>query len=377
MRVYQRGKHGFWWYRFRFSGRIVHESAKTTSKTLARDAERARRRESERNYNKVEKQVLPPTLAEASKGWLEKRVALGGSTRETYDAALKHLKAFLGTSLACDITSKDIASYQKARLAQGAAGATINKELACLSSILSDHGLWAQVRRDVNYLEENEEAGRALSRDEETARLESASHLGKHRQGHWSPIYTVTVLGLNTGLRHSEVRNLRWKNVDLKRRVLVVGESKTEAGSGRAVPLTQPAWAALDLWASRFPNAKPEHFVFPACETGRLDPHCPIANWRTAWRRACAKAGLEGLRYHDCRHTAATKLLEHGTPFAVVAQILGWSASTAGRMAKRYGHIRPEAQRLALEAIATPDLQAGVHQIGNLAGSVIKSLHAN
>ena len=43
--VYQRGKRGIWWYRFRFGGRIVHESAKTASKTLARDAERQRRRD--------------------------------------------------------------------------------------------------------------------------------------------------------------------------------------------------------------------------------------------------------------------------------------------------------------------------------------------
>jgi hypothetical protein len=47
-------------------------------------------------------------------------------------------------------------------------------------------------------------------------------------------------------------------------------------------------------------------------------------------------------------------MLENGVPIATVAQVLGWSASTAIRMAKRYGHIRPEAQRQALEGIATP-----------------------
>ena len=374
--VYQRGKQRFWWYRFRLGGRIVHESAKTTSKTVARAAERQRRRELELKYNKIEKRVLPPTLAEATKVWLDKRVALKDSTGETYQAALKHVKALLGSTLVCDITSKDIAEYQKARLAEGAAGATINKEMACLSSILSDHGMWAQVRRDVKHIEENEEAGRALSRDEEKALIQAALHVAK-RQGHWSPIYTVTVLGLNTGLRHSEVRMLRWKNVDLERRVLVVGESKTEAGSGRPVPLTQPAWAVLDFWASRFPNRKPEHFVFPACETGRIDPQRPIVNWRTAWRRACSKAGLAGLRFHDLRHTAATKLLEQGTPFAVVAQILGWSASTAVRMAKLYGHIRPEVQRLALDAVATSTIQTAVHQIDNEGESVLESKRSN
>jgi integrase len=156
-----------------------------------------------------------------------------------------------------------------------------------------------------------------------------------------------------------------------------VGESKTPAGKGRPVPLTQPAWAVLDLWTSRFPDRKSDHFVFPACENGRIDPGRPIANWRTAWRRACREAGLPGLRFHDLRHTAATKLLEEGTPIAVVAQILGWSASTAVRMAKRYGHIRPEVQRQALDAVATADIRHGVNQIVHQVKNTIQSKLSN
>jgi integrase len=59
---------------------------------------------------------------------------------------------------------------------------------------------------------------------------------------------------------------------------------------------------------------------------------------------------LAGLRFHGLRHSAA-EMLENGVPIATVAQVLGWSASTAVRMAKRHGHIRPEAQRQALESI--------------------------
>ena len=131
--------------------------------------------------------------------------------------------------------------------------------------------------------------------------------------------------------------------------------------------------------------------MFPACENGQVDPTRGIASWRTAWHRvtrgiqcpACGeiqsprkicrkveclaeirgiKDPLEGLRFHDLRHSTATKLLEQGTPFAVVAQILGWSASTAVRMARRYGDIRPEAQRQALTEVATQEIQIGVNQ---------------
>ena len=44
-------------------------------------------------------------------------------------------------------------------------------------------------------------------------------------------------------------------------------------------------------------------------------------------------------RFHDLRHTAVTRLLESGTPYPVVASMMGWSAATAIRMARRYGHI--------------------------------------
>ena len=57
---------------------------------------------------------------------------------------------------------------------------------------------------------------------------------------------------------------------------------------------------------------------------------------------------LAGLRFHDLRHSAATKMLENGVPHPTVAQVMGGQPLTTIRMAKSYGHIRPEAQRQAL-----------------------------
>ena len=48
-------------------------------------------------------------------------------------------------------------------------------------------------------------------------------------------------------------------------------------------------------------------------------------------------------RFHDLRHTAVTRLLEAGISYPVVASMMGWSAATAIRMAKRYGHIGSQA----------------------------------
>ena len=71
--VYQRGKLKTWWYRFRFGGRIVHESARTQSKTVAREAEKQRRRGLEESWDQISKRTLPPAFAKAAAAWLEVR----------------------------------------------------------------------------------------------------------------------------------------------------------------------------------------------------------------------------------------------------------------------------------------------------------------
>src|SRR5215469_4468304 len=97
--IYRRGKKGTYWIRFRFAGRFVHESTRTSNKNLARDAERQRRHELAETFNGVQKRTLPPTMSQASKRWIDKRAGLAPATRETYEAALVHVKARLGTLL--------------------------------------------------------------------------------------------------------------------------------------------------------------------------------------------------------------------------------------------------------------------------------------
>ena len=59
-------------------------------------------------------------------------------------------------------------------------------------------------------------------------------------------------------------RLLRWDQVDLVRRTVRVGKSKTEAGTGRVIPLNDKATKVLKFWADQFPDRKPEHFTFPS-----------------------------------------------------------------------------------------------------------------
>jgi hypothetical protein len=131
------------------------------------------------------------------------------------------------------------------------------------------------------------------------------------------------------------------------------------AGTGRVIPLNERARMALQTWATNFSKRKPEHFVFPCEHYGfagdkphakTMNPNVAVGDISTAWESAKAKAGVVS-RFHDLRHTACTRLLERGASLSVVASIMGWSASTTAKMAKRYGHIGSDVQRAALDAL--------------------------
>jgi integrase len=84
-----------------------------------------------------------------------------------------------------------------------------------------------------------------------------------------------------------------------------------------------------------------------------------MKSFRTAWRNAAKTAGLEGLRFHDLRHTAITKLAE---TLASEQTIMAIAGHVSRKMLEHYSHIRMEAKRIALDAIAQPVFQTVVAQ---------------
>ena len=267
--IYRRGKNGIYSYRFRFAGRMIHESARTTSKTVAREAERQRRRELEERINGIKKRGLPPTFESAAKGWLAGRAhAVAHNTQSVARLALKRLLPVFGAKLLCDIAPRDIEDYQRKRLQCGTQSRTVNIEVATLRQILKGNDLWLPFSNKVRMLRERRDVAKALTPEQErtllrvTAEADSACH-------------TATLLALNTAMRKDEIRRLQWAQVDFDKRTLVVGHSKTEAGTGRLIPLNAVAFDALARWAGRFPETKSVHFVFPWCENRQIDPTRP------------------------------------------------------------------------------------------------------
>ena len=364
--LYPRGKARTWWYRFRFGGRTIHESAKTQSKTVAREAEKQRRRKLEESWNQITRRTLPPTFEKAASEWLKGREGrVAPSTLTTGRVSIMHLTPAFGGKLLCDITPKAVEAYQQARLREGAQGRTVNIEIQALRQVLKAHKCWKDLEGEVHALRERKDVGRALTPEEESCLL---AECGKAD----SACYTAVVLALNTTMRKGEIRRLQWKQVDIFDGVLTVGKSKTDAGTGRVIPLNPAVRRALADWSGQFPDRQPEHYVFPLAEgNSKPDFTRPAKGWRTAWRNACKRAGL-AMRFHDLRHTAITKLAEGQASDQTIMAIAG---HVSRAMLEHYSHIRLAAKRAALEAISTPlpeparekraDFGGDVHQNGN------------
>jgi integrase len=355
MSVYKRGR--TYWFKFLFQGQLIRESARTNSKTVAREAERARRRELELAINRIPRRERMPLFSVAAREWLASRAALAANTLEAYRHFAARLTTEFSQRLVCDIDEQDIAALQRKRLAEGKSARTVNFEINILRQILRKHGLWGALADRVKHLRERKDVGRAISPEDERKLLDA---IQRSRSPALLPLF---VLSLDSGLRASEMRALRridlllkWNDGIVESGVITVPKSKTDAGTGRAVPLSRRACSQLTEWLSRFPLAPPDSYVFPRNSVGvagnarrahfhSVDLGQPIGEWKKAWKIACKGAGVV-YRWHDCRHTFITRLAEN--PGVSEETIRALAGHVSRKMLERYSHIRMAAKQAAI-----------------------------
>ena len=351
MTLYQRGK--VWWYEFEFRGQRIRESSHSRTKSIAERIERERRRQLELGSAGLKEQRSPQMFSVASKRYLETNKAhWSPKTYEMESLNINRLVPHFGRMLLMDIDADSIARYQSSRH-KAVGPRTINLEVCTLRAILRKHRLWANIQPDVKMLRTRSDIGRALSADE-VHRLLVACKKSRSRS-----LYPAVLLSLHTGLRNAELRLLRWRQVDLLERQIIVGKSKTAAGEGRTVPLSNIAFEALQEWRRHFPDAQPAHFIFPTERYGldgeegylsgkraasETDPTKPIGSWKKAWTNARKDAKVQ-CRWHDMRHTFVSRMAESQASDATIMSLAG---HVSRKMMERYSHTRTEAKKSAI-----------------------------
>jgi integrase len=149
----------------------------------------------------------------------------------------------------------------------------------------------------------------------------------------------VTVL-LQTGLRKSEFLGLRWKDMDLKAGVLTIPRSKN--GETRHVPLTSTVRAIVANLPRPLNRAA---LVFPNGE-GKRDLRWP----EKIFPAAVATAKIDDFRFHDLRHTFASRLAMENVDLLTIRDLGGWKTLS---MVQRYSHLSPGHRQNAIERLAT------------------------
>jgi integrase len=135
-------------------------------------------------------------------------------------------------------------------------------------------------------------------------------------------------LAINTGLRKGSQYALAWDMVDFTGRMLNIPRTKNEEPIH--VPLNDAAVAALRVVHERGDG---RGRVFQSAKTDQ-----PLENGRHWFDDAVMEAGLKNLRWHDSRHTFASRLRMKGAPLEDIADHLGHKSLT---MTRRYAHLGP------------------------------------
>jgi integrase len=138
-----------------------------------------------------------------------------------------------------------------------------------------------------------------------------------------------------TGARFGEILNLEWSHVDFERSCLRLPESKTGA---KVIHLNAPALEVLNGI---------ERDGSPWVIAGR-DPDKPLVNLRKPWHRIRAKAGLEGVRLHDLRHSFASVGAAGGLSLPMIGALLG---HTQAATTQRYAHLAADPLKQAADMI--------------------------
>ncbi|MGA4329838.1 site-specific integrase [Ralstonia pseudosolanacearum] len=244
------------------------------------------------------------------------------------------------------LSGQSIAQYRDRRLAgdsktKPVSGSTVNRELTLLSHVLTVASREWAVHVDTNPVslirrpKENRARSRRLYHGEQERLLRELELSQRTDEGFYVAggcrneyVRPLVILALETAMRRGELLSLQWQDVHLADRFVRLHDTKN--GEARDVPLSTRAVSTLAELSIR-----PRHI------SGRVFPVSPEA-LKKAFTRACSRAGIEDLHFHDLRHEATSRISEK------LDNILELSAVTGHKtvqMLKRYYH--PRASDLA------------------------------
>ena len=273
------------------------------------------------------------------------------STQKSELTKSKHLVEGLGKYSLAALTPEVIARYRDNRLASltprgtPTSNNTVRLELALLSHLytvaIQEWGLGLAFNPVLNIRKPSPGEGRDRRlRDDEERRLLTAVNNHSNTMLGW-----IVTIALETGMRSSEITHLRRSQVDLKRRVVRLSNTKND--DSRTVPLSRIATEKFEAALSNPIRPIDTDLIFFG-EPGKDGKRKPYQFTRI-WTQLKTRLGMKDLRFHDLRHEAVSRLVEGGLSDQQVAAISGHKSM---QMLRRYTHLRAEDLVSELDALS-------------------------
>lgn len=258
------------------------------------------------------------------------------------------------------ISRADFDDFKAKRLNAGTHPSTVNRDLDRIKAALTAAVEWnlletnplrgvKRIKRGiedrVRYLSKAEEKALRKALEARDAKFQTRrasanawrSKRGKDTlpaiQGYADHLTPMTLIALNTGLRRGELTQLRWSDINLAGKMLTVRAGYAKSGKARHVPLNSEAVAVLKALQKTSKTSEP-----------LFDLTCVAKSWG----RLMTAAKLEDFRFHDLRHTFASKLVMAGVDLNTVRELLGHGDIA---MSLRYAHLAPEHKAAAVEML--------------------------
>lgn len=335
MGIYRRGD--VWWMSFVFKNRQFRKSTETTDKKLAK-----------RIFDKIKGEI-------AEGRWFERLAGEDYTFKDMIDKYLaeysiqnkapkshlrdkslaKHLIDSFGDMVITEISAKDISEYKVKRVSEKASPRTINYELTLMShaySIAIKEWEWLKENPVKNVSKEKVKNNieRWLTLEEEKKLLTVSPK--------W--LQEIIIFAINTGFRQSEILNLKWSQVDFERRTITISEQKN--GGVDTLPLNE---TTVEVLQGREGVRNSDHgLVFFTGNNTQIG----FRNLIRAFDSATKKAKICNLRFHDLRHTFATRLAQNGVDIYSVQKLGRWKTVS---MVQRYAHHYPESLRSSIQVM--------------------------
>lgn len=255
------------------------------------------------------------------------------------------------------LTDLSISQYRRKRKDDGAAEATINRELSTLSHFLNRCLEWGWAKWKPAIIKGQEPRKKITVLDSAQADLLVQAALTDHDPDVW----LFVIIGLNSGMRHSEILRIRWDEIDFSRRRIFV--SRAKAGE-RTQPI--PSYLAERLKKEWVSLGSPEGYLFETTRSDAKSPH--RLDMAKPFQRAVKSAGLDPVKVtpHVLRHTAITSLVQGGVDLPTIQRISGHKTLA---MVLRYTHLADDHVDRAVEKLSanltgqpTPKLHTIVEQ---------------